>query len=161
MKTNTVYTDRIYKNKAGEYFTGEYLYNHYQIKTEDASKHGYKDVKLYARDYAEYDRELTGKTIRCNYDQIFPAGAQMILCNEIPSAFPELWDYMENGDVYDEETDEYSEIYQFYIINNMTAERLKESTDEIIFYIEKLDLYVLGVTHWGTAWSHVGADFIY
>ena len=67
-----------------------------------------------------------------------------------------MWEYIENGGDYDE----YTEIYQYYIIDSGTAERLKEHTDEIIFYIEKLDLYVLGVTHWGTSWTHCTAEFI-
>jgi hypothetical protein len=72
-----------------------------------------------------------------------------------------MWEYIENGSDYDEEDDTYREIYQYYIIDPTTAERLKEHTNEIIYYIEKLDLYILGVTHWGTAWSHCAAEFIY
>jgi hypothetical protein len=156
-----LYADRIYKNAAGEYFTGEYLKNHYQIGQADAHKHGYKDVKLYARDWDEYTAELEGKTIYCNYDQIFFPDSSMILCNELPNVHPEMFEGIENGSDYDEENDTYAEIFQYYIIDASTAEHLKEHTDELIYYIEALDLYVLGVTHWGTAWTHCTAEFIY
>ena len=47
----------------------------------------------------------------------------------------------------------YEEIFQYYIISNNGAEILKDYTDEIVFYNETLDMYVWGVTHWGTSWD--------
>jgi len=64
------------------------------------------------------------------------------------------WDIV-NGCEYDEETDEYVEIFQYYIISDQGANILEECTDEIVFYNEELDLYVWGVTHWGTSWNYV------
>ena len=49
----------------------------------------------------------------------------------------------------------YSEIYQYFIISELGYNILSEFTDEIVFYNEKLDMYVWGVTHWGTAWDYV------
>lgn len=51
-----------------------------------------------------------------------------------------------------------SEIFQYYIISDAGAQILEEYTDEIVFYNEELDMYVWGVTHWGTAWSYVLTD---
>lgn len=155
------YADRFYKDENGNYYTLDYIRNNYGIQPEDAHKHGYKDVKLHARSWDEFTEEMTGKPVRCTYAQIFYPDSNMILCNSIPEAFPEMWEYIENGSDYDEENDEYREIYQYYIIDDMTAQRLKECTDEIIFYIEKLDLHVLGVTHWGTSWEYTGTEFYY
>ena len=155
----TVYQDTIYKDSTGRYFTGEYLKNNKNIIPDLVE--GYTEISHKTMDWDELQNELTGKTIRCNYTQIFPADSQMILCNELPTVFPELWDSVENGDYYDDENDTYSEIFQFYIIDGDTAEQLKEHTDNIIFYIDALDLYVLGVTHWGTSWNYVPEDFIY
>ena len=62
------------------------------------------------------------------------------------------------GSRYDEENDEYVDIYQQYIITSQDAERLAEYTNEIVFYNETLDMYVLGVTHWGTSWDYVLTD---
>jgi hypothetical protein len=153
------YADRFYKNESGEYFTGEYLKNHYNIIPDLIE--GYTEIEYNTKSWDEFNDEMQGKTVYCNYSQIFNPDSQMILCNEIPNVFPEMWEYIENGSEYDEENDTYTEIFQYYIIDPGTAERLKEHTDEIIYYIEKLDIYVLGVTHWGTGWNYVTAEFIY
>ena len=60
---------------------------------------------------------------------------------------------------YDEEDDTYTEVYQYYIINYQDAERLAEYTNELVYYNEALDLYILGVTHWGTSWDYVPANW--
>lgn len=52
----------------------------------------------------------------------------------------------------------YEEIFQYYIISDNGAEILKDYTDEIVFYNEALDMYVWGVTHWGTSWDYVLTD---
>lgn len=62
-----------------------------------------------------------------------------------------------NGSEYDEETDEYIEIYQLYIIDEAGVEILQD-TEEIVFYNEELDMYVWGVTHYGTSWDYVLTD---
>jgi hypothetical protein len=156
------YADRIYKNARGEYFTGGYLAHHYNYNHALAERNGFTLVDYKAPGTWEaFHNEMDGKTVRCNYSQIFGTNSQMILCNSITEAFPEMWEGLENGSDYDDENDSYSEIFQYYIIDPDTAERLKEHTDEIIYYIEKLDIYVLGVTHYGTSWDYVGADFVY
>ena len=52
----------------------------------------------------------------------------------------------------------YDEIFQYYIISDNGAEILKDYTNEIVFYNETLDMYVWGVTHWGTSWDYVLTD---
>lgn len=47
------------------------------------------------------------------------------------------------------------EIFQYFIISEQGANILKEWTDEIVYYNKTLDMYVWGVTHWGTAWNMV------
>ena len=49
------------------------------------------------------------------------------------------------------EQDNNPEIYQYYIIDDSLANILKEWTDEIIYYIDFLGVYVWGVTHYGTS----------
>lgn len=63
------------------------------------------------------------------------------------------------GNDYNEENDTYKDIYQYYIINEQDAERLATHTNEIVYYNEDLDLYILGVTHFGTAWDGVEANW--
>lgn len=57
-----------------------------------------------------------------------------------------------------DEDGNYYEIYQYYIVSDSGAEILSELTDEIVFYNEELDMYIWGVTHYGTAWDYVLTD---
>lgn len=47
------------------------------------------------------------------------------------------------------------EIFQWYIIDDCGKQILVENTNEIIFYNEELDIYLWGVTHFGTSWDYV------
>ena len=49
----------------------------------------------------------------------------------------------------------WDEIFQWYIISDPSF--IMEHSDELVFYDDELDLYVLGVRHFGTAWSGVPA----
>lgn len=54
------------------------------------------------------------------------------------------------------EEDEPQEVFQWYIISDNGADILKEwLPSEVLYYNEELDLYVWGVTHWGTSWDYV------
>lgn len=81
----------------------------------------------------------------------------LILNNEIIKHVDDF--YIENGSDYDEETENYIDVFQYYIIDGNSAEYFEEFTDEIIYYSEKLDMYLLGVTHWGTGWDYVLTDY--
>lgn len=59
---------------------------------------------------------------------------------------------------WNEDNDRYIDVFQYYIISEAGAEILKEWTDEIVWYNEELDLYVWGVTHYGTSWDYVLTD---
>ena len=57
-----------------------------------------------------------------------------------------------------EEMQEYDpEVYQWFIIDDNGA-RICEEFNEIVFYNEELDMYLWGVTHWGTSWDYVLTD---
>lgn len=60
---------------------------------------------------------------------------------------------MGNDDGTDSE--DYVDIFQWYLISPNDAEYLKRATDELVFYSEVLDEYVWGVTHFGTSWVGV------
>ena len=64
---------------------------------------------------------------------------------------------LENG-MEEDEDGYFNEVYQYYIISDDGAGVLKDLTDEIVFYHEELDMYLWGLTHFGTAWSHVLTD---
>lgn len=61
--------------------------------------------------------------------------------------------------IYDLENEYEPEIFQYYIVTSNGAEILKEA-NEIVFYNEELDMYVWGVTHWGTSWDYVLTDIL-
>ena len=157
------YADDFYKDESGTVYTSEYIDHNDYIREHQA-------LTKIENPY----EELQGQTVRCNYSQIFYPDSSLILCNNIPQADESLLEnvesgsfwiyYDENGNECDEENavEQYAnDIFQWYIIDNGTADRLKRSTDELIFYSEALDVYVLGVTHWGTGWDYVGTEFIY
>lgn len=50
------------------------------------------------------------------------------------------------------------EIFQYYIVSDQGAEMIKQYTDDPLFYNETLDMYVWGITHYGTAWGYVLTD---
>lgn len=89
----------------------------------------------------------------------------MILCNNI-TKYSDNWD-LELGDDYDEETGEYTEIYQYYIVDfdNWRLEKYKEYLEEtkkesdfILWYDYELDIYILGISHYGTSWNYVPTE---
>lgn len=49
------------------------------------------------------------------------------------------------------------EVFQWFIIDRNGADLCKEA-NEIVYYNETLDLYLWGVTHWGTSWDYVLTD---
>jgi len=80
-----------------------------------------------------------------------------VLCNAMGSRYGETMELVHGTD-YDEENDSYYDVYQYFIIDNQGYELLKEYTDEIIYYDSELNVYVWGVTHYGTSWRYVLTD---
>lgn len=73
----------------------------------------------------------------------------MVLCNEMAN---------KQLDIVSGEWDDDTEIFQWYIVSDPSF--TIDHTDELVFHDDELDLYVLGVTHWGTSWDYVPApDF--
>lgn len=62
----------------------------------------------------------------------------------------------ENGE---EPIEQYDDIYQYYIISSNDAERLSDYTNELVMYCDDLDLYILCVKHFGTAWIGVPSNW--
>ena len=86
----------------------------------------------------------------------------MILCNNITKDYEYFT--TEIGNDYDEENDEYTEIFQYFIVDydNWIMEKYQEwleenekESDIILYHDDKLDVDVLGVTHFGTSWDCV------
>jgi hypothetical protein len=103
------------------------------------------------KDLNSYERENE----RLSYKNLFYNDDSLILCNNIINDYDKL--ELLSGYDYDEDADEYTEIYQYYIINDDLAKRLQD-INEIVYYHNDLDIYILGVTHWGTSWDYVLTD---
>lgn len=52
------------------------------------------------------------------------------------------------------EQDEDQEVFQWFIVDDWGA-RLLQDINEIVYYNEKLDMYLWGVQHYGTSWDYV------
>ena len=98
----------------------------------------------------EYEKENK----RLSYANLFYNDDSLILCNNIAYDYEELEQVNGFND-----NDDYEEIYQYYIISDELANRLIDNTHEIIYYHNKLDIYILGVQHYGTSWTYVLTDF--
>ena len=150
--------DSVYKDtKTGKLYSGQYL--------DHECNDSIKDNKVQLTQEEVASLVGTGKPVRCNYDQLFYEN-ELILCNnivdygdwdndvELYNGCEERLD--EDGEVIE---DEYIEVCQYYIISESIAEDLARHTDELIWYHRELDIYILGVTHYGTSWDYVGAEY--
>lgn len=73
-----------------------------------------------------------------------------ILNNTVRAATMEDWEIF-NGEFREM-------VFQDYIISEYGYEFLQEFTDELVFYNERLDMYIWAVTHFGTSWDYVLTD---
>lgn len=51
------------------------------------------------------------------------------------------------------------EVFQWFIVDDWGA-RLLQGIDEIVYYNDTLDMYLWGVTHYGTSWDYVLTNII-
>lgn len=83
-----------------------------------------------------------------------------VLCNNITTLLYEEGEIVNGSKFYeDEDGNEISkQIYQYYIIGDSGVDILQQYTNEIIYYIPSLGVYVWGVAHWGSSWDYVLTD---
>ena len=67
------------------------------------------------------------------------------------------WDLVLGYEEAEDEEDWY-EVYQYYIISESGYKFLEQFTDEIVYYHDGLDMYLWGITHFGTSWNYVLTD---
>ena len=83
------------------------------------------------------------------------ADGAMVFLNVSPWKMAEDWEKQN-----DEEEEEYDEeVFQWFIIDAAAAEFFMRLTNELIYYSDSLDMYILGVTHFGTAWRCVMTEW--
>lgn len=68
------------------------------------------------------------------------------------------WSEWEVVNGFEENEDGCYEVFQYYIITEFGATLLQEFTDEIVYYHDEIDMYVWGITHFGTGWDYVLTD---
>jgi hypothetical protein len=101
------------------------------------------------------------KTIKTTWGKIFEH-SNMVLFNEYPNILQRLGEYDELAqfDNYDEESDSYDEIYQWYILDD-DAEWLERFCPEIaedVHWSDTMGHYILAVKHFGTGWDAVACE---
>ena len=111
------------------------------------------DGKIFGVKVSEYGLENG----YLDYETLSKIVEDMVLNNNIfEYAGYDNWE-LENG-LEEDEDGNYYEVYQYYIVSDYGARILKEYTDELVYYHEKLDMYLWGITHFGTAWDYVLTD---
>lgn len=64
-------------------------------------------------------------------------------------------------DYCDDHIYESYEIYQYFIIPEQDIETWSKYTNYPIIYYYELDLYQVGITHWGMSWDYFSTSYIY
>lgn len=84
----------------------------------------------------------------------------MVGLNVSPWKMAEDWERQDESDERESNEDEYDEeVFQWFIIGYDSAQFFLKFTNELIYYSEELGMYLLGVTHLGTAWSCVMTEW--
>lgn len=117
---------------AGKYFCGNEISNY-------GKKHGFLDYDTFSR---AFDHVLN--------NSIFELGQGIGYGWELVNGLD--FDYEE------EEIIEEPEVFQWYIVSDSGAQIIQDYTNEILYYHDELDIYLWGVTHWGTGWDYVLTD---
>ena len=93
-------------------------------------------------DNSEEIEELEEK--RDELEEENESSPSQILVNEINEKIEEL----------ESEQDDDQEVFQWFIVDDWGA-RLLRDINEVVYYNEKLCMYLWGVTHYGTSWDYV------
>lgn len=117
-----------------------------------------KKFYLLEKDRNEEEKKTNKASYMTLVDRFFP---NRVRCNNIAHIDYELEDII--GKQYDEEKQEYLEIFQYFFtdINKWDLESLKkllaDNNDDsiLLLYSNVLDVYILAVTHCGTHWDYV------
>lgn len=117
---------------AGKYFCGNEISNY-------GKEHGFLDYDTFSR---AFDHILN--------NSIFEFGQSIGYGWELVNGLD--FDYEE------EEIIEEPEVFQWYIVSDSGAQIIQDYTNEILYYHDELDIYLWGVTHWGTEWDYVLTD---
>lgn len=113
--------------------------------------------KIYFDDVSEMAREENRLDYASMVDRC--ADGYMVGLNVSPWKMAEDWERQYESDEDDEDEQDDEEVFQWFIISNDAAQFFMKFTNELIYYSDSLDMYLLGVTHFGTAWSYVMTEW--
>lgn len=153
MKTNKLYGTTFCGNEASDY----------------AKENGYLDYATFAKAFdAVMNNSIMENTCEIGYweqenwiidnsEEIEELEEQI---EDLEEGFEEYTDIQEKIDELKEEQEQSynQDIFQYFIVSDYGAEMIKQYTEDPLFYNETLDMYVWGITHYGTAWSYVLTD---
>lgn len=135
------------------------------------------DPKLYFELYNYYsqlelEKELIETEIKRELDNYFKKG-EINDCGELIDCL-DYYDY-EVGDIikldldlsnFEDYIDEKAldsmyegEVYQYFIVPENQVELWEEYTHYPIFYEDELDIYLLGITHYGMSWKYFNTTY--
>lgn len=117
---------------AGKYFCGNEISNY-------GKERGFLDYDTFSK---AFDHVLN--------NSIFELGRDIGYGWELVNGLD--FDYEEEGII------KKPEVFQWYIVSNSGAQIIQDYTNEILCYHDKLDIYLWGVTHFGTGWDYVLTD---
>lgn len=109
-------------------------------------EHGYVDYATLAKCF---DAVLNNDIMSLTYD----IGSWEQVSGIIDNT-DEIEELEEKRDELENEQDNEPEVFQWFIIDDWGA-RLLRDINEIVYYNETLDMYLWGVTHYGTSWNYI------
>lgn len=169
MKNNKLYGTTFYGNEASDY----------------AKENGYLDYATFAKAFdAVLNNDIMHKTMEIGYweqengfidnsdeiKELIEREEELgsILSDMINEDKEDTEEYQkieeEHNNVIEkieelqEEKENQPEIFQYFIVSDNGAEIIKQYTNDPLFYNEELDIYVWGITHYGTGWNYVLTD---
>lgn len=169
MKNNKLYGTTFYGNEASDY----------------AKENGYLDYATFAKAFdAVLNNDIMHKTMEIGYweqengfidnsdeiKELIEREEELgsILSDMINEDKEDTEEYQKIEEEYNnviekieelqEEKENQPEIFQYFIVSDNGAEIIKQYTNDPLFYNEELDIYVWGITHYGTGWNYVLTD---
>lgn len=161
--------------------TGTYFYGH--EASDYAKKNGYLDYSTFEKAFnAVLNNNIMDLTNENNigfWEQENGKIDNSDEIDELENQIEEIEDKMEDIDensndykTFEKEIDEMNnkinelqeqqdnlpEVFQWFIVNDAGADIIKRYTNDPLYYNNDLDMYLWGVTHYGTSWDYVLTD---
>lgn len=124
---------------AGKYFCGNEISNY-------GKEHGFLDYNTFSR---AFDHVLNNSIFE--FGQGIGYGWELV--NGLDFDYEEEYKEEEEEEIIKE-----PEVFQWYIVSDSGAQIIQDYTNEILYYHDELNIYLWGVTHWGTGWDYVLTD---